>query len=418
MARERRTEVLVVGAGPVGLLSALVLADRGIAVEVVDQAWRPATHGFALALHPRSLELLDNLGMAEELISNGQRIDAIGFYEGTDRQAGLDLGDLDAKFPFVLALPQRELEAVLQARLRKRRVKIRWNHRVSDLEDLGGEVVATVDKLDRVSGGYPVATRTEVVAASSVVRADYAIGADGHHSLVRRKLGLEFEHAGDAGLFGVFEFAAELEAPGEMRVILGAEGCGGLWPLAGGRCRLSFELQDAPQPPPLGSKRSVTAIGQHAYPEIAVERLEELVKARAPWFDTPVEEVLWSVAVGFERRMASSLGQGRVWLAGDAAHVMYPVGMHSMNLGLEEACQLASAIAGRLRGDASESIFEFYQRERSDELRLILGQEELAARAEASEWVRDRRGPILECLPSCGDELVQLLTRLGLERMT
>jgi 2-polyprenyl-6-methoxyphenol hydroxylase-like FAD-dependent oxidoreductase len=416
MARVRDTEVLVVGAGPVGLFAAVSLAERGVAVEIIDEAWRPATHGYALALHPGSLDLLSEVGVAEELIAVGQRVERVGFYEGSERQAELDLGTVDGSHPMVVSLPQRSLESQLQERLRALKVTVRWNHRLSDLEAEDDHVVATIDRLDRVSGGYPVASMKEVVVASHAIKARYVIGADGHMSLVRKKLGAQMERVGQASEFAVFEFSADFQDPHEMRVVLDGECSSGLWPLADGRCRFSFELPEGAEALGMSERRQVTRIGQHSFPEIATDRLVELVVARAPWFEAQIDQVLWSIAVGFERRLASSFGNGRVWLAGDAAHVLFPIGMHSMNLGLQEASQLAAVMAGGLRGQESTDALESYGRDAARRANLVLTKGgDLVARAEAGDWVKQRREQIVECIPAGGDQLLQLLKQLGLE---
>jgi 2-polyprenyl-6-methoxyphenol hydroxylase-like FAD-dependent oxidoreductase len=207
-----------------------------------------------------------------------------------------------------------------------------------------------------------------------------------------------------------------------MRIALDEGSCTGMWPLPDGRLRWSFELTDPAFAELLrdGGRRQVVEIGGRAHPEVAESALAELLEPRVPWFDSPITEVLWSIAIRFQKRMASPLGRGRGWLAGDSAHQSLPVGMHSMNMGLEEAYRLASAIADREAGTATAQGLAAYDRERTEELRFMLGADdtELVARGEANDWVRAERGRLVECVPACGDDLVALLRQLGLERVS
>ncbi|HSG38864.1 MAG TPA: FAD-dependent oxidoreductase, partial [Thermoanaerobaculia bacterium] len=141
-------EVLVVGAGPVGLFTALTLADLGVRVQVVDQERRPAARSYALALHPQSLRLLAEAGVTGELLAHAHRIDSVAFYEGTERRAALDLSGLP-DFPHVAVVPQQILEGALASRLAQRGAAVLWNHRVSDLELDDRMTLAKVERLER-----------------------------------------------------------------------------------------------------------------------------------------------------------------------------------------------------------------------------------------------------------------------------
>src|SRR5690349_14506728 len=106
MPREQRTEVLVVGAGPVGMLTALLLSRAGVQVGVIDSDWRTTSRTYACALHPRTLNILAGLGLAEEALTSGRRVNKVAFYEGESRRVEADLTKLSTDFPFVLVTPQ------------------------------------------------------------------------------------------------------------------------------------------------------------------------------------------------------------------------------------------------------------------------------------------------------------------------
>src|SRR5689334_19118567 len=116
--RETQTEVLVVGAGPVGLWSALLLAERGIEVALIDRETRTTARSYACAVHPGTLRLLDRLGLAQSVIERGRRVDTVAFYDGPNRQAEVCLSKLGGEFPFLVILPQNALENLLEQRLR------------------------------------------------------------------------------------------------------------------------------------------------------------------------------------------------------------------------------------------------------------------------------------------------------------
>lgn len=418
MARKHETEVLVVGAGPVGMLSALVLADRDVEVEIVDEEWRPAARSYALALHPSTLEVLDEEGLAGELLGDGHRVNRVAFYDGGDRQAEISYAELPGAYPFLLVLPQKTLETALERRLERRGVEVRWNHRLAGLAVDGDRPVATVERLAKESTGYSVATTVWVVDDERVTSAHTVIGADGHRSSVRRALGIDFESLGEPELYAVFELTsagAGVDQVGdELRVVFDQGTTNVLWPLGDGRYRWSFQVKVATVglERPEKSRLSVQ-VGKHAYPYLSKEDLETLIRLRAPWFEPAVDDVPWSVAVQFERRLATSFGRDGVWLAGDAAHLALPAGVHSMNLGLAEAHDLGDRIVRVLKKGGSPDLLEEYGRERhAGWQRLMAGKVE--AGAGATPWVHDNRHKLVPCLPASGPDLGRLLDQLGL----
>ena len=113
---------MVAGAGPVGLYTALLLAEQGIKVQIVEEQWRAASRSYALALHPASLRLLGEAGLAEQLLPAGYQVDRLVFYDRLDQVGEVRFAELGGEFPFVLVLPQEGLELLLRGRLERKKV--------------------------------------------------------------------------------------------------------------------------------------------------------------------------------------------------------------------------------------------------------------------------------------------------------
>ena len=148
MSRKLHTEVLVVGAGPSGLFTALLLAEAGVHVTIIDREPRPATHSYACGLHPRSLKLLDQLGLLGGILKQAHRIHKVSFYSPkAGRQAEVSLAALPVEFPFVLVFPQDALELLVAKRLAELGSPVLWHHRLASLEPGPDGVRAEVDQL-------------------------------------------------------------------------------------------------------------------------------------------------------------------------------------------------------------------------------------------------------------------------------
>jgi 2-polyprenyl-6-methoxyphenol hydroxylase-like FAD-dependent oxidoreductase len=419
MTRPRKTDVLVVGAGPVGLYTALRLADAGIDVEIVDQEWQTASQSYALALHPSSLTLLDEVGLADEVIDQGRRVDTIALYDRERRRAELQLGELGTRFPFILVHPQSVLERSVEDRLRRTGTKVKWSHRLSGLDTEQGSIVARIDRMDKVSSGYAVATTEWVIQKTMSVEAGFVIGADGHRSAVREALGIGFEARRTPELFAVFEFYSDGESGNEARIVVDEDTVSVLWPLPGERWRWSFQL---PEDDHLvrarrrQKSRLALQIGGEAFPHLEQEQLQELVAERAPWFDLAITDIRWSIVVRFENRMAEPCGRGNVVLAGDAAHMGEPVGVHSLNNGLTAAREITDGLARiRRKGGVSQLLEDFAEDGLSRWRRFYDLERTVVAQAGADDWIADNRARIVPCLPASGTELETLIRQIGLE---
>ena len=397
MFRHSDPEVLVVGAGPVGLVAALFLQQHGVRVEVVDTHQRTTQHSYALAVHPRTLRTLDEAGLSAGLIGAGRKLTKVAYYEGRERRAEIDYAALASAHPYLLVLRQSLLERAAEEALRQKKVTVLWGHRLQSLNTDEGKPRADVAALDQVATGYPVSRSEWVVARTETVRPAYVIGADGHDSAVRRMAGIEMEAHGTGQIFSVYEIEAAGDLPAEVRVILDPDLTSVYWPLEDGRCRWGFQIPDAS--------------GHDA----SMGRLAQLIAARAPWWTARPTEVYWSTLGLFESRMARSFGRGGVWLAGDAAHQAAPVGVLSMNAGLVEARELAARMAKVLRaGETPARLQEFAAETHEAWHRLLGGGREVRALPGADPWVREARARIAACIPASGDELDALLRQIGL----
>ncbi len=415
--REEQTEVLVAGAGPVGLLAAALLAEAGIQVRIIDREERTTTRSYACALHPRVLGLLDRLGLAKELVERGQRVEKMAFYDGADRRAEVTVARPGSPWPFLLIVPQYLLEEALERRLnQKAKVSVEWNHRFDSCRSEDKAVVATVEELGGTSTGYIVPHWEMVVLRRHGIRAQFLVGADGHHSQVRQALGLEYRGLAGPVSFSAWQFKSNGPSVNEARVVLDDGSANVLWPLGPNESRWTFQVTGSEAGEFPEKERRAVRVEHKGVDERLRDYVEKVARERAPWYSAGVSEIGWCTGVTFQQRLVERFGQGRCWLAGDAAHQTGPVGAQSMNVGMCEAESLAGRLHQILRAGGSLSLLEEYDRECQAEWGRLMGLPEgLKARAGTADWVRRRLGRLLPCLPGSGEDLSYLANQLGLD---
>ncbi len=417
MTHEDHAEVLVVGAGPVGLTTALLLAEFGIRVKIIDQGKRTAAHSYACALHPRTLRLLAEVGLISEVLNRGHRVHSLGFFDTGSQRAAIRISELPGDHPFVVVLPQSDLEHLIEEKLQSRHnIPIHWNHRLAGLKQNGDSVTASVDKLGVTSTGYIIRDLEEAVEKSFSIKAGFVVGADGHNSHVRNSLGIECARYGGLEKFAVFEFETGQPVCDQARIVLDERTSNVLWPVSGCKYRWSFQISDGDPTVDFPAKDRVNVRIEEADDERNSRHvLQRFMEQRARWFRAEIGEIKWSTSVQFEHRLAGRFGQGRCWLVGDAAHQTGPIGMQSMNVGIAEADTLATRITKVLRKKVPLESLESYDKDWREEWQRLLALDgKPTVHPQADAWVRQRSEKILPCIPASGGELRLLARQLGL----
>jgi 2-polyprenyl-6-methoxyphenol hydroxylase-like FAD-dependent oxidoreductase len=415
MPSRNQPEVLIAGAGPVGLLSALVLARRGIRVAVLDQDFRIGIHTYALAIHATTLSMLQQLGVAERLLANSYPIRAIGVYDTTGRRAIVGLPGPGQKFSPVVVL-QANLESVLEKALKPLGVDVYWGHKVVGLSQTEGGVRVSIEKRMIDTSSYAATILESCLLDCDTLDVQYVIGADGIRTTVRKLAGLSHLPTG-VQYYAVFETRLRTEPGAELQIMLGERTTSALWPMAHLTCRWLFQLleEEIVRLAGVGGGK-VVQLGLGRYPELRRGVLDELLSQRAPAFLSEIDSVTWQLAISFNPFMADHFGKGRIWLAGDSAHMTGPVGMQSVNVGLREGHDLANILADILREGAPSERLSAYNQERIAEWNYLLGMTahpgSVQAKDAASPPLSDR---IISCLPATGNELRRLSEQL--ERM-
>lgn len=327
MAR-RTTDVLIVGAGPVGLATALGLAEAGVDFIIIDSLGEAQNTSRAAVIHAATLESLGKLHVADRLIAQGIRTPN---FRIRDRRAILlhsDFTRLRTSTPFALMIPQDETEAILIASLSERGHAIRRPVRLIGIQKLSDAVIATCDSTD----------------GELIIEARYLVGADGEKSTVRTATGIGFP----GGSYGSFLLAdVRMDWPissDEVSLFFSQAGTLVVAPMSGGRHRVVAQFPDAPPTP-------TAADVQH------------IIDQRGPQSGARVREVLWGSRFQVHHKLADRFRDGRILLAGDAAHVHSPAGGQGMNLGLRDAEALARALVTVLRS-SDDKMLDSYALER------------------------------------------------------
>lgn len=410
------TEVLIAGGGPVGLTAALCLQAHGMRSMVIEAKPRGVTHSYALALHPASLDILHSIGVLDEVIEGALPVSRLVVQADGRRLATVPVAPRGARHPFLAVTGQDRLEAALVRALEERGVPVLWNHRLSRFQQHAEGIAAEVDELEERVIGYATARFDWMVSRTRAVDAEYLIGADGHASLVRRQLEIEFPEVAPAEHYAVFEFQVRGSLPDEVVLVLHPDGMAVLWPLPGGRARWSFAVHPRASGD-VGRHKDhepVQIFGPGAFPALEEQLFERLLAERAPWFGQGVDRVYWRMLVRFERRLADVFGERRAWLAGDAAHLTGPAGIQSMNVGLREAHDLAAALAADRRRTGGRAL-ETYNLCGRDEWRRLLGLTgSVAVGPGAPKEIASAVTQVISALPGSQSALAEMAAGLGL----
>lgn len=332
-------DVIVVGAGPTGLLLAGDLATAGIPVTLVEKRpHRISNLSRAFVLHARTLEQLDARGLADELESKGQTLDRLRLFS----RLTVDLTTLPSRFNHLLVLPQYEVERVLERRAVEAGVRFAYET----------EVTGLVQDADGVTLRVRAATGAEGAGGTGrgpeELRAAYVVGTDGMRSAVREAVGLPFP--GRSAIRSVV--LADVRLAEEPETLLTVNAVGDafafLAPFGDGYYRV------------IGWDRRRNVADDAPLDLDEVKEITRLALGR----DYGMHDARWMSRFHSDERQAPAYRVGRVFLAGDAAHVHTPAGGQGMNTGLQDAANLSWKLAATLNGHAHTDLLDTYQSER------------------------------------------------------
>jgi 2-polyprenyl-6-methoxyphenol hydroxylase-like FAD-dependent oxidoreductase len=330
------TDVLIIGAGPTGLVLALWLSRLGVRVRIVDKTAEPGTTSRALAVQARTLELYRQIGLADTVIERGWHTIAVNLWVARKKKARAVFGNIGAgvsPYPYVLTFPQDEHERLLVERLGEAGVQVERRTELLRFEDAGNRVLARLKRPD---------------GAEETCQAAYIAGCDGAHSTVRETLAIGFP----GGTYSHLFYVADIEASGatmngELHVALDRSDFLAVFPLTGpGRARLVGTVRDE---------------ATHEHQDLTWNDISQHV---LEWIHIDVKRVNWFSTYRVHHRVADHFARGRAFLLGDAAHIHSPVGGQGMNTGIGDAVNLAWKLAAVLHARAKASLLNSYEPER------------------------------------------------------
>ena len=344
-----KTDVLVAGAGPVGLTMASEFARYGLSVRIVDKNTQRTDKSKALVLWARTLELIDRMSpnAADRFIQAGLKAESVYIFSGNDTIGHADMKEVDSKYKFVLMIAQSETERLLEEHLATFNVKAERQTELTDFKETADGVSYVVKHAD---------------GSEETGEASWLIGADGAHSIVRHKLNKEFHGStllsdwmlADIHLTGV-------QGPPAINLYWHADGILALFPLQGTRHRIIANVGE-----------SSGSIGEGHRPDPTVEDIQRVLDARGPG-GIKTGDPVWLSNFSINERKVDDYRLGRVFVAGDAAHVHSPAGGQGMNTGMQDAFNLTWKLALVSRGLCPpEPLLLSYSAERSPVAKLLL----------------------------------------------
>ena len=382
--------VIVNGAGPVGLTMACELARHGVPFRIFDKNAGPAAESRALAIFPRTLEVFSSIGILDDVLAEGQRIDAMSLYNDTKRMARMNFNSIDSPYPYAIALPQSRTERLLQARLEALGGRVERGMEMTGMEQDGGRVRATYRTFD---------------AAVQTIEGGWLLGCDGAHSAVRHLMGMNFQGGQYDEEFLLADVKIDSDLPtDEGSLFFTKAGIMAYFPFKGGRGRV------------IADQRPGT---QHAGQEPTMEEIDEIIRQRC-YHRMEVSDPAWKAWFRISHRMVERYGSGRVYLAGDSAHIHSPAGGQGMNTGIQDAFNLGWKLALVVRGLVAPSLLESYEAERMPVARSVVNLTDrmtrvVTAQHPAAQQLRDLLVPLLTGISFLKEAMAERLAEVSID---
>src|SRR6266576_599176 len=367
-----RSDVLIAGAGPTGLVLALWLTKLGAKIRIIDKTAEPGTTSRALAVHARTLELYRQLDLADLVVARGHKVPAVRLWVKGEPRARVSFAEIGSDltpYAFLQIFPQDEHERLLIATLEKLGVSVERRTELLGYRDEGSRVVA---RLRRPDGG------------EETCETAYIAGCDGAHSIVRETMGTGYPGGTYEHLFYVADVQASgPTVDGELHVDLEEVNFLAVFPLAGkGRARL------------IGTVRGERA--KHA----DTLKFEDVSRRIIDDLKIEIENVNWFSTYRVHHRVTKNFRKGRAFLLGDAAHIHSLAGGQGMNTGIGDAINLAWKLKAVLAGHARDDLLDTYEIERIAFARRLVQTTDrvftfATAEGRLADLVRTRIAPIV-----------------------
>jgi 2-polyprenyl-6-methoxyphenol hydroxylase-like FAD-dependent oxidoreductase len=340
---QQHTSVLIVGAGPSGLMMAAQLLRYGIQPVIIDSKQGPTSHSKALAVQARSLEIYRQMGLIKAIIKGGKQASGVVFNQEGKEVASMSLanvGEGQTAFPFVQLYQQSKNERLLLDYLTLNCCPVYWNTSLISVSQ--DAECATV----QMQSGDEMQT----------ISCNWLIGADGAHSQVRKQLQIPFNGDTYQHQFYLADVKINNALGDKVNLFLSKKGFAGFFPMPEKQCyRIVGNL-----PLEFDGKDDLTI-------EEALPYLDTIIGQ-----SVTVEQTNWFTTYKLHHRMADKFRQGRCFLIGDAAHIHSPVGGQGMNTGLQDAYNLAWKMAGVVNNQLNEAVLDSYADERMPVAKYLL----------------------------------------------
>jgi 2-polyprenyl-6-methoxyphenol hydroxylase-like FAD-dependent oxidoreductase len=383
-------DVLVVGAGPVGLTMAGELARNGIRCRIIDKAAAPPATSRALAIFPRTLEVFQMMGVIDPVVGAGHQLSGVAFHNRDGQIGYIGFGCLSCRYHFAISLPQSETERILTEHLASFGIYVDREKELIGLSQSSDAVCAVV----RDSRGH-----------EETLEARWVIGCDGAHSSVRHLLGLQFEGDGYPETFLLAD--AMVDSPLDhinIHLFLASDGLVAIFPFRGKRCRIIANLRAEENDPSTGEPR--------------LDEIQAIVDHRAI-SGIRLTDPVWLSRFHISHRKVPEFCSGRVFLAGDSAHIHSPAGGQGMNTGIQDAFNLAWKIALVVHGKSPVSLLNSYNEEREPVAKMVLGLTDRLTRMATlqsglGQQLRNALLPILTGIHLVEDRIAETMAEIGI----
>lgn len=385
-----KTDVLIVGAGPTGLALSIALQMHGVDHLLIDRLPSGRNTSRAAVVHAHTLEMLEELGVSEELMRNGLPVSRFAIRDRDRPLVQLSFDTLPSAYRCLLMIPQDVTERVLAERLIA----------------LGGSVHRGVEAISVAQDGSGAQATLKTSDGVQTVHAKYIVGADGMHSIVRKATGVAFKGSAYEESFVLADVRMDWSlGRDEVSLFFSPAGLVVVAPLPNGQYRIVATLDNAPERP-------------------GIDDIQRLIDARGPQgAANRIEEVVWSSRFRLHHRVVDSYRNNRLLLMGDAAHVHSPAGGQGMNTGLVDAVVLGRTLVKALRDDNPEAALDRYaslRRPAAVEVLALAGRFTGMAMTKSvpSRALRNAFLRILNRLPPAKNRLIMNLSGLSRKRFT